>query len=487
MTAVTASLNQIPHVALTASVVLAVLGAEIVALLLAHRRWKRQKIWQRAAVASDWGALGAVLPSRTLEILAAAAPLAIVAVTVLSVQEARATFLHAVTEADQGQKARDLSRALSEEITAIPLGVLMTGLATALAIAASGLAASARLRIGGLLRAAALAPVNERQAAAWARYPGSDPTVVIGSAAAFVALGLGPLARGIFNATRIEVKGFTALAAVAVEDKVAYLDRFLTEAAAALDRAFAESCVSTVIAMAVAIALSWWHSLERRRRELSAAEVERPASSHVWLAVMAPIAVAAVLLLEAAPMKRENDTPWPALTDDYQLGGVRTKTPLLVAPDRVERAPVVALSTARLALNGYPVDEGALQAGLEQLHELYSTLHPGERFDGSIVVVCEPDVATRRLDAMLAAVARAGYREAQLTFLKTEVTDRPMFGARTRHRTTAARTALIGAENEAPAGATVMRLEESPTYEALAERIVSARRNGEHVALLVGL
>jgi hypothetical protein len=393
-------------------------------------------------------------------------------------------MLSSLTENDASARATNLSHGIEGQLNAIPFGLFATGLATALGTAAAGLAASGRLRMAGLLQGAAVGVRDARAAAAWAKHPGPEPALIIGSAAAFVALGLGPLATGVFAASFIQIKGFSSVGSVPIEGKVLHVERALREAATALDRAFFVSCVGTILAAVIVLMLWWWRSPQRaRRRELSIPE--RPEGSS-WFASLVPFAVAAVLMLEAAPMRRENEMPWPAPTNDQERLLVETRTPALDGSDALERAPVVEVTRAYLALNGRWIEDAALESALSTLRENYLLLHPGGQFSGAIVVVCEPEIRASRLVQALGATLRAGFVEAQFAFVRREVIERPILGTHARNRTTVARATLVEAPDRAAPGAAVVRALETSTYATLAERIVEARRRGKKVALVAG-
>jgi hypothetical protein len=72
-----------------------------------------------------------------------------------------------------------------------------------------------------------------------------------------------------------------------------------------------------------------------------------------------------------------------------------------------------------------------------------------------------------------------------LLFVRHQMVDRPLLGARTRTLATGAAFDLITAADQAPQGSTILDRRQVTTCRDLGARLIDLRRQGKNVALVV--
>jgi len=140
----------VPGFWLLAGGTLAAIVAEIAILGVSRRRLARQESASRFASQGDWQAAAALAPpGRAWEIVAAVIPFALAAGFARAIHGARSLGVAGLTLLDPSEKATMISRAMSGELNAIPMGLLAVSLVAGLGCVAVGLGISARLRARG--------------------------------------------------------------------------------------------------------------------------------------------------------------------------------------------------------------------------------------------------------------------------------------------------------------------------------------------------
>jgi hypothetical protein len=355
----------------------------------------------------------------------------------------------------------------------------------AVACVAVGFCASARLRTAGLLRAASLAAERPDVADAWARHPGPHPGLLVAAIGALAAFGVAPTLRAGFAALSATIAGFTALARVEPQGKVALMDRTLNDAAGAMEAARTTEVVGLALGIVIAVVLVLLKSpLRGRIRALGRPDSTLRSDEGIsWLAAVL-VAAGLALTVATSPFRRENETPWPppAREGDALTAGI--DTPSLEGPDALERAPVLTVTATLTALDGPEVAPDQLRRTLSTLLSNYQLLHPDSEFGGQVILLCTPDAPAASVASALGIAADAGYPHATLAFLRKEIVDRPLFGRLERnHNSGAAFTTVAG--TPLPAGTVGIGSDAHSTCGDLAREVVAARRRGAKVALVV--
>jgi hypothetical protein len=479
-----------PHAGWLIAVGAAAVVAEIAALLVAKRQGEEARRVQRAAVRGNWEpASRMVRPSLALPAVSILAPFCPVVLALVIVQGVRATILQAAV-ADAPDKAVVFASALVEELGALSCGLLCGAVAGMVGCLTVALTLSGRVRTAGLLRAIALRERHPVAGHAWARYPGPLPSVVVACVGAFVTLGGGPAALGLFAALQAKIRALQAAQQIATEARAAFLDQALAAASVALDRDFLSCCFGVSLAGMVTATIGWIFSSERRRRTQIGRSEARPISRapEAFVLPVVMFAVATWLFFLAAPIKSENAAPWPPAGSAGLNLNLGLTTPALEGPDQVERAPVLELTSAGLSLDRVPLDgPGQIASRLAALRGTTSLLQPTGRFDGTLVVACTAETPATRIFEALRAAGAAGYRHPVFVFQRREAAVRPLLGTFRRIHTTAAQTSVIDGSAEAdPAVTTVIRPHGNESCADLCARVVTARGGGRRVAFLAG-
>lgn len=461
---------------------------EVILLVMAARRYGALDRVQGQALSGDWSPFARLpRPSRLPELVGAAFPVAIVAITLASMERSRGLIRRSMSGpgTDPSEKAQLLSDGIGGGMNALMMGLSFTAIVGGLACVAVSLAVSNRLRARGLLYAAALSPNTPEVAAVWARHPGPPAAALVASTGVFALLGLGPIVRAIYEATSTQIAGYANLTQLDPTEKSAQLARALDQATGTFAAGARHGAIGVAVAAVIAGLVVVLVSPERARARLLGRPAPAPAAGATLVLAGVFAALAAGLFLLVRPLQRENAMPWPAPRPHQLL--LRAATPDLTGPDELERAPVVTLAD-RLALDGASV--GSAQELHDQLAILarnYGLLHPDAPMPGHLVLACAPEVPAARLRNVLALALRAGYSRPQLAFLKAEVMDRPILGRFERTFGSAAHATAVAARADAPAGAALVDLTtEQRPYGALAAEVVALRRQGKEVTLVVG-
>ncbi len=324
--------NQIPARGLVLGVTAAAMLLQLRALVLAYRAASSQRtlVWQIAATAG-------VVVATSLDLLA--------------VRAARITMMAGFVMTDPAEKASAISAGFGGQLNGIAL------------LASSSLWMWPSCLFG-------LKKVLE------ARRPSAD-TGFYGPLF-LIALGLTSVVVGALMWTTHLIREFAAVADVAPEEKGTRLIRALDIAGPALRR-FAQVSRWTILGLTLlALALV----LARLRQSGPGAEPPpaAPRRTAGWVTSALALLLTATLLIAMAPLRRENQLPWPPsrLVGEV-LMTVVPPTPDLEGPDPLERAPVVQILTDQLAIDGWsrPLDElgGILQTlrmNFQLLHQVRS-------------------------------------------------------------------------------------------------------------------
>jgi len=468
---------------------LAAILAELALLLVARARLRQQAQAQSLASAGEWRAIAALtLPSRLAEITAALIPFALAAVFARTIRTARSLLVSPPTDkVAPDEHARLVSRALSNELNATPMGLLAVSITVGIACAAVGMAVVARLRAAGLRRAGALAPEAPDTAAAWLKFPGPTLGPIAGSIAAFLVLGCGPIVQAGYAAIILKIKAFATVAVAASGDvKGAIMSGAMDESSALLDRALVFGRIGVGVAVLIAAFLAWHFSPARARARLPGGMdhgAPRKGAAGITLACCA-IAAAAAAFVATRPLRLENRTPWPPYAGGERFLGL-IATADLDGPDPMERAPVIHLTPDAMGLDGVAWDAPSLASQLGSLANMYRRLRPNEIFNGQALLICQADTPADRLAAALRAAVDGEAPHVTFGFLRRQVTDRPLFGHRWRNVPSAARTTVVKVKADAEADAALIAVDRFPTCAAISKEIVAARRAGRDVALLL--
>lgn len=444
------SVDQIIYGPIVVGVGLAILGLQLVVLVIAVRRRRR----------------GAAPPlSLKLHAIAGAWIAVFPVVVGISVHAARASMLRVYAggdSVDASEKAMALSRGMSGQMNAIPLAISMTFLA--LVIWFIGLAYTLS------------APRSD------GRSPSLPP-------AALVGLGLLPVALGALQWCTGMIKSFAGMAGMPPEAKAAVVEGALEAARAQLTYYARISwfAIPTLAVMAVVLIVV---------RGRAGAETRAPAPARGASLPLATSAVAvllaALLVLEVQPTAAENALPWPPTTGSQLVFPGGPPTPDLVGPDAPGRAPVVVVFRDRMTLDGADVDFQELESKLGTLRNNFRLLRPADDFNDMALIEADRGTPIARLSSLLQAVRGAWYYRPMFAFTKTETQVRPVFGKLERVVVTGARFRLAYTDDEPDdddaaewKAAVRLRLQDFSDYDALARRLVELRRAGKPVLVRI--
>ena len=468
----------VPRFALLVAVSVMAVLAELAVLVLSARRLRRQAALRRALLAGQDAA--APIPSRAFELVAALLPVVVAALAVASVHTCRRLMLEGMVGTVSEEKAAQVVRAMGGEMHSILLGLLLTTAAVAPAVVAVAFAVAARLRAAGLAHAGMAAESAER--AAWLRHPGPAPGRLLAVMGAFVALGLGPLLVCAYRSGGGRISAIGGLVGLERGQRFTLLNQHLEEVARQLRLGLVAGWVGVGIAAAVAVTLLVLGSPSRLRARLLGRPDAHPGRGVTALtAAFAALAAAAVVV--SWPLRRENVTPWPPLTEFSGGPRLRIQTLDLTGPDDLVPAPIVEVDAQRIYLNGVPIDEARLEAALWTLRDDERLRHPGTPFDRRLLLACTREVSGPRLGPVLAAALRAGYERPLLTFTRHEVTERPLFGPRHRILATGAAFTLVPDSELAEEGSALVHGQASCA--GLGAILTHRRRAGKNIAVVL--
>ena len=471
------------------AICVAAVGAEIAILLLARVRLTRQERLQRLGMSGDWQSLASLrVPSRLLELAAAIIPLFVALLFLGVIQGARLELNRTLgMTADRSQLAEATSVALAQEMNATPVALWGIGATSLIGCVAAGTAISARLRARGLQRAGSLGARADAAWGAWLKFPGPRTVPLVASILAFPTFGLGPIWLAAMGAIHLRTQAFSEVTAAIPDLKGKILNRALDEALGIVEPSLLVSRVGIAIAVGITGVLAWRFSSVRARAQAAPGPASKAAvaGTNVDLALACTVTVLAVLLfVSARPMREENRLPWPPYEGGERLMAI-IPTPDLEGPDVMVRAPVLHVTLDSTGLDGSERDATSIAGALATLHQRLNQVRPKDPSDGVALLVCQAETPIQRVSAVLRASLAGGFARPMFVFLRRQVTDRPLIGRLWRNRSRAAQTTLVEAPADAGPAAAVIEIARFPTCAALSAEIVTARRAGREVALLL--
>jgi len=459
------------------------LAAQVALLLGALARRKRQRSLRLVAERGDWDKVeGARVPRPYLELVALGALLMIPAATVTSVARARGMVQASVAIAAPAARAGVFARGSKGQVDAISLGIALTELAGALGVIGGSLAFASRRQIAGLVHGARIAPLDPKGAEAWARIPSPETETVLACAGSFAAMGLLPALHGALIYCTTLSKRLGPLADVATPRQLEQVDAALVEARRALESGISASQLGLALATITCAALIWWRSPARARRQWLG-RPERTGSGRggsrgdaAWGSI-ACVLISSTLYLVSRPLQAENEMSWPPVEPHGERVASTLGTPNGAGPVPARPAPVLEVTPTTARLDGDQVDP-------ESLHERLAVLRRAAAAPSDeITVVCQDSTPARMLDPFLAAARASGFSRLVFEFVERETIRRPLLGAFSHTRTSAARTQLKDAGEAPEPGSTVLRPEDYGICADLSARIVELRRAGLPVTL----
>jgi hypothetical protein len=476
----------IPYFSVLVGAAAAALVIELLVLRAATQRLGALRAVGRQAAAGQWEAVAApAVPSRAPELVAALAPLVVAGILAAALQESRDTIMRAPNvDLDPSEKAAMLARGFSGTINGAFFGIPPVALLVALGAAAASLAVAARLHARGLARAVALAPPAPEAAAAWARHPGPAPEVLIGTVLAFLLLGLGPILQAALSTTVDRIKFFGAIAGVDPDMKMELMLQHMNETAARMKMGLLVGRLGVLAAVILGVALAITRSPARARARLLGRSEESPGNGALVLGLVF-LVLAGAAFTGARRWQSENDLPWPAADPRAVPLAFDAEASDLDGPDAVDRAPVLRVTAEKVALDGREMEVGQMEEALYTLSSNYRLLHPAGEFNGRLLIACAGDAPVARLWSVLPGARRTDYEHAMLLFVRHQMVDRPLLGARTRTLATGAAFDLITAADQAPQGSTILDRRQVTTCRDLGARLIDLRRQGKNVALVV--
>lgn len=112
------------------------------------------------------------------------------------------------------------------------------------------------------------------------------------------------------------------------------------------------------------------------------------------------------------------------ISKDINLPKARTVSQL-------ERAPIIAISSNSISIEGFKVGESedilkdqdlrvpALTDKLQEMRKIDEMMHPGQPFKGQIIINCDKDVDFKLVRKVMMAAAEAGYASFNYAVLST--------------------------------------------------------------------
>jgi hypothetical protein len=477
-----AELNEtVPHFVVQIVCGLVVIAAQIVFLWMALRARRACLAIEDQAEAGDLaGVREAPIPHVWTDVICALSTLLVPAEAVWVTSTARTEFFDALNSTNVAEKAQGISHAIGGMLNVIPWSIDCFVPTAFLAIISLTLSISSRARIRRI-KVAVDSGIQPTDLDA-CRGPGADNLVVI--PAAFFLLGIVPIIAGVWSFSVQMLHGFQ-LKSAPVGERAALVFEALERAHADFTGRAALAVPGTLLAAGLAFILisRWW----KRRPGV-------PCPMWSWqqtMVVSLPCLLGALALwLGTAAYRGENRMPWPPPRlhgDNLLLHD--PQSPALYGVDPVERAPVLWISQRNIVLDGYAVDEQALDEGLRTMTHNYRLLNPQRRFRGSINILCSSEIETAFLARYLQVAQRAGYLHPTFVFTKRDEMVRPILGKQTRVFATGARAVLMPTRNEGEdlevPSAEPLRLDAFKTFGELARRLVELREADADVVLVL--
>jgi hypothetical protein len=360
-----------------------------------------------------------------------------------------------------------------------------------LLVATGALAGLAIAIAEGLNTSRALAKLDPPQAQAWRSIPAPPTAAVACVCTLFIVCGAAPVALGTWLYSLRLAEAITAGAALEAGARGALLLAEQAKAHALLDVTRQLSCWATLLTTLIALYVLN-AAPARARRKLattppSAAHDLRPGGT-LWPS-LAIAGASALVLFVAAPYAEENHEPLAADPRGVTAPSHDSPALRLVAPDRLESAPSLALTPGRAALDERAINAGALTDDLLTLKRQWLALHPSAAFVGTLTVACGAGTRGSELVPLLHAARRASYSRLQFVFGAWQVKDRPVLGWTNEPRFSAAHAELVAQANGAqpdtaqPAREVTLELGSETHCDALSRRLVTERLAGRTVRL----
>lgn len=148
------------------------------------------------------------------------------------------------------------------------------------------------------------------------------------------------------------------------------------------------------------------------------------------------------------------------------------ETPALEGPDRVRRAPVIALEhTGRVTLEGFAMERASLLGErLAELRQVEEMMHPGDRRSTRLTLAVDRRARGAQLRELLVVLSAEGTTELQLVFASTTQIARPLLGLTAVTQVTAVDVSLA---TDAPGP--VVSFTEERTFAELAPELLKRR------------
>jgi hypothetical protein len=472
--------------------VIALVGWALLSALcvLAIRRLVALETMAQSARRGTWPAAVPLASTRWPQWLAASCLFAVVAALAETIAAARALYPRLPPPPmEPGALASLLARSLSWQLDATAMASLSLPVVLLAGLLAITLAACARQRALGLQTAMRLWYAGDHSAAsAWLAHPGPNPLVAIAIPMLPMGLVLLPLWHGVHHFVtsfmialgRVhDLPDGSNRGALMAEASVGY--RASIEPTLAL--ALAGLSIGTVVGLALLVCFD---PARRRRAIAPHSASHEPSSLGRWTLTVVLLSTAILIFRHAASLRLENVTPWPKRDPAAITLRLTIETPPLAPNDVAPMAPLLVVDGTKLSLDARDVDLAGLEGDLGTLKRAWSSLHPGERFAGHIIVACSPRSAASQVVGALQAAHRAGYASAWFAFGRTLEHRRPVIGTLPLARTRYARAELLE-------GSAVRSDTESPPIvpsayadcTGLSGAIVRARADGKPAQLLL--
>ena len=416
---------------------------------------------------------------------------------------------------DPSQTASLLSLGIKERHYGPVLASMMVAIQAVPAAVMIALGTFYRLKLRGVLTSLGLEkrrsghrPPSSGVAEAFRKHPCPGARffllVALGAGGALLAFWL--IIAG-FAARLIEV--FSSLAAVSPDQKLELLMLGFAEAEQLMhERLVVVAGFTALLSVATFVYLHFFSVTTKRHR--IAPELSRwpSVSNRQYATVLGSCLAGTLLCLGLAwPIYQEKTlAPPKGSFESYPESDI--DDPTIDGPDRLERSPVLQVeiwdketNQAVVTFDGTRGYEQRVAEEAIRYKESWQQADPETQFPGLVTLRCDKQVRLGQLLPYLRALSNAGYKTVQLTFVRTEMVERPLLGRFPRQLVTAARLELV---HTLPPGLRVERAEQfdrhslpragrfglaifqDSRYETLARAVVAARRRGKRVLMAVG-
>jgi hypothetical protein len=474
----------------------AVVGLELVLLVIALRRLARARLGERAARAGVLeGAALSRAPGPALELVAALLPLLALFAAYVSVDSLRAGFVPALRSSRDKLAVIDVGPVVGNEAATVLVVLPWTCAALVVGVIAAGCLLSARSKLRGLAHARQAEARSLAEARAWAALPGLAVGPTLGALLALVLLSLGPLLHATWKhaeyyARAGEVARAAGRGGVDVDELGEVLEIFnLVERVAdeELHRGRWASVAGAALGLVIAGSLLGWSSPSRRRRRLVGADVGGAGSGRGWIVPFGGCLLgAAALAVAARPLRAERLAAWP------EIRGSEVWTILLDVPqieaegEDLSTGGVVGVSAHAASWN---YEWGPMSDVVAKIfREKYptGTAPASETFGTSLNLGCAPGSPPDHFVPMLAALRLLGIERVHLLANDRLTISRPLYRGVSWERWSATAASLVAESARGDGETVVVQVAEQPDCDALVRKVVAASRSGKKVALAVG-